>query len=227
MLSSAVAVADPGDQVPPDGGCDADDRSCILQTLKEAHARNPAPPLLLELAHAYEGAGRKGAALTSYVEYQRTCKEAGCVDITARVEELRPQVGQVNLNLFGPVSQITLDGEVIARGDAGAPLFLDPGEHVLEVKWSSGEVDSETATVRAGETTTVSLHAGPEPIPMPLYGAPSPPGAGRGCGCGEPPAPSASSPASNDLDGPPVGFAVLVGAAAVAIASRRRPPRGR
>jgi MYXO-CTERM domain-containing protein len=225
ILNSAVAVAEPGDQVPPDGGCDADDRSCILRTLKEAYAHDPAPPLLLQLARVYEGAGRKGAALTSYLEYQRTCKEAGCVDITARVDELRPHVGQLNLDLVGLVSQITLDGEVIARGDAGAPLFVDPGEHVLEVRWSNGDVDAQPATVAAGETLSVRLHAGPEPQPVPVYGAPPPPGAGRGCGCGEPGVPSASSPGS-DQGGPPVGFAVLAGAAAAAIA-RRRPPRGR
>jgi hypothetical protein len=226
ILNSAVAVAEPGDQLPRDGGCDADDGSCILRTLKETYAHNPAPPLLLELARAYEGAGRKGAALTSYLEYQRTCKEAGCVDITARVDELRPHVGQLSLDLVGLVSQITLDGEVIARGDVGAPLFVDPGEHVLEVRWSSGDVDSQRATLAAGDTQWVRLHAGPEPQPVPVYGAPPPPGAGRGCGCGEPGAPSASSPGGDDQGGPPVAFAVLAGAAA-AIASRRRPPRGR
>jgi hypothetical protein len=224
ILNSAVAVAEPGDQAPPDGGCDADDRSCILRTLKEAYAHDPAPPLLLELARAYEGAGRKGAALMSYLGYQRTCKEADCVDITARVDELRPHVGQLNLELAGLVSQITLDGEVIASGDAGAPLFVDPGEHVLEVRWSHGGVDTQRFTVHAGATLTVRLDAGPEPVVVPVYGTPPLPG-GRGCGCDVPGAPSASSPGSDDQGGSPVGFAVL--AAAAAIASRRRPPRGR
>jgi hypothetical protein len=226
ILNSAVAVAEPGDQVPPDGGCDADDRSCILRTLKEGYARDPAPPLLLELARAYEGAGRNGAALTSYLEYQRTCR-GGCVDITARVDELGPHVGQLHLDLVGPVAQITLDGEVVARGDVEAPLLVDPGEHVVEVRWANGGVDAQRATVVAGGTHSVRLHAGPEPQPVPVYGAPPPPGAGRGCGCGQPGAPSASSPGSDDQGGPPVDFAVLTGAAAAAIALRGRHARRR
>jgi hypothetical protein len=226
ILSSAVAVAEPGEPVPLDGGCDADDPS-FLQALKEAYAHKPAPPVLLELARVYEGAGRRGAALTSYLEYQRTCNEAGCVNVTARVDELRPHVGQLNLELVGLVSQITLDGDVIARGDVEAPFFIDPGEHVLEVRWSNGDVDAQPITVVAGATLSVRLYAGPEPRPVPIYGAPSPPSVGRGCGCGEPGASSASSPGSDDRGGPPVGFAALACAAAAAIASRRRPPRGR
>jgi hypothetical protein len=226
ILNSTFAVAEPGDQVPPDGGCNADDRSCVLRTLKEAYAHHPAPPMLLELARAYEGAGRKGAALTSYLEYQRTCKEAGCVDITARVDELSPHVGQLNLDLVGPVSQITLDGEVIAPGEVGTPLFVDPGEHLLEVRWSNGDVANQPATVVAGATLSVRLHAGPGPQPVPVYGAP-PPVAGRGCGCGQPAAASAAFPGSGDPGGPPVGLAAFMGAAAAAIASRRRPPRRR
>jgi hypothetical protein len=227
ILTSALAVAEPRDQVPPDGGCDSDDRSCILRTLKEAYVHDPAPPLLLELARAYEGAGRKGAALTSYLEYQRTCNEEGCLDITARVDELRPHVAELDLELVGLVSQITLDGEVVARGNVGAPLFVDPGEHTLEVTWSNGRVDAQRTTVVAGATLSVRLHAGPEPRTVAIYGAPSPPGGGRGCGCGVPGAPSASGPGSDDQGGSPVGLAVLAGTAAAAIALRRRPPRRR
>jgi hypothetical protein len=225
LLNSTVAVAEPSDQVPPDGGCDVDDRSCILRTLQEAYANHPGPASLLERARAYEGAGRKGAALTSYFEYQRTCKDAGCVDITARVDELRPQVGQLDLELVGLVSQITLDGEVIARGNVGAPLFVDPGGHVLEVMWSNGGVHSQPVTVVAGATLSVRLHAGSEPPPIAIYGTPPVPGSGRGCGCGEPGARSASSAGSDDRGGPPVDLAALAGAAAAAIASRRRRAR--
>jgi hypothetical protein len=183
--------------------------------------------LLLELARAYEGAGRKGAAVTSYLEYQRTCKEAGCVEVTARVDELRPHVGELNLYLAGLVSQITLDGEVVARGNVEAPLFVDPGEHVLEVRWSDESVDAQRITVVAGESQSVQLQSGPEPRPIAIYGAPSPPGAGRGCGCSVPGAPFASSAGSDDQGGQPAGLAALACAAAAAIASRRRPPRGR
>jgi hypothetical protein len=222
ILNSAVAVAEPGDQVPPDGGCDSDDRSCILRTLKEAYAHDPAPPLLLELARAYEGAGRKGAALTSYLEYQGTCNEEDCLDITARVDELRPHVAELDLELMGLVSKITLDGEVVARGNVEAPLFIDPGEHALEVTWSNGRVDTQRVTVVAGATLSVRLQGGPEPRTVAIYGAPSSPGGGRGCGCGVPGAPSASSPGSDDQGGSPLGFGVLAGAAAAAIALRRR-----
>jgi hypothetical protein len=224
ILNSAVAVAQPGDHVPSDGGCDSDDRSCIIRTLKEAYASDPAPPRLLELARAYEGAGRKGAALTSYLEYQQTCNEEDCLDITARLQELRPHVAQLNLELVGLVSLITLDGEVVALGNVEGPLFVDPGEHALEVRWSNGHVDTQRATVVAGATLSVRLQAGPEPRTVAIYGAPSPPGAGRGCGCAVPGAPSASSPGSDDQDGSPVGLTVLAGAVAAAIASRRRPP---
>jgi hypothetical protein len=194
--------------------------------LKEAYAYDPAPPVLLELARAYEGAGRKGAAITSYLEYQRTCKEADCVDVTARVDELRPHVGELKLYLAGLVSQITLDGEVVARGNVGAPLFVDPGEHVLEVMWSDGDVDARRITVVAGGSQSVRLQATLEPPPIAIYGTPPLPG-GRGCGCAVPGAPSASSPGSDDQGGSPVGFAMLAGAAAAAIASRRRPSRRR
>jgi hypothetical protein len=48
------------------------------------------------------------------------------VNVTERANELRPKVGQLHLELVGIVSQIELDGRVVAPGDLGTPLFVDP-----------------------------------------------------------------------------------------------------
>lgn len=85
---------------------------------------------------------------------------------------VRQSVASVAVYVNTPGAEIRIDGRALGRAPLPAPLFLDPGEHVILAE-VAGRAAAEALTLGAGDARSVRLHIGPLFTPMTSGGSPS------------------------------------------------------
>jgi hypothetical protein len=110
-------------------------RDAVLR-LRQAYVLYPHPRLLLPLADACEGVGSPTCAVEALSRYLAQegaqLPDAKRVEIERRVAALRETFASVVITTNARDGEVTLDGERIASESLGAPLLVDPGEHVID-----------------------------------------------------------------------------------------------
>jgi hypothetical protein len=86
----------------------------------------------------------------------------------AQLTRARAKVASVRLDVDVIGVEILVDGRPIGLTPLLDPIFVDPGEHLIEAKSSAGNGRSQSVTLAAGEEIAIELKVGP------VRAAPSP-----------------------------------------------------
>jgi tetratricopeptide (TPR) repeat protein len=151
---------------------DAGDFAGALEHFQQAYDIGQTAVVLLAIASAQERLGRPADARATLERYLRERPDApDRADVERRIAALpaatAPATGTVTVTSDPPGAAIVVDGES-SGATAPTELTLGPGEHSIALALSGYELATESVTVTAGGTHTVSatLTAMPEPEPM-------------------------------------------------------------
>ena len=156
--------------------------------LEESQRLDPGIGTLFHLANCHEHIGRTATAWAEFLEVASTAKaraqtarEKAARD---RANALEPKVSRMTISLKAetPGLSISRDGEVVGRGQWGAAVPIDPGEHVI-VATAPGKRRWENSVRIASEMKNVELtvpaladEAAPAPVvaiaPQPIVAPP-------------------------------------------------------
>lgn len=125
---------------------------------------DPAVGTLLNMATCYEMLGHIASAWGYYREVVILATKAGeqpRIDIAkARISALEPRLPKLMIR----APKQAYAGLIVTRDDApidvailGAPIYLDPGEHVVTASAPGTKPFSEKVTIREGETKEVQI----------------------------------------------------------------------
>ncbi|MBT9586757.1 PEGA domain-containing protein [bacterium] len=89
---------------------------------------------------------------------------------------LRSSVGQLNLRSIPSKAKVWLDGKAMSQTTDAVLSHLDPGSHQIRLSRNGYLDKGETVSIRAGNTTslTMTLKAKPAPKPPPVRHSPEP-----------------------------------------------------
>jgi hypothetical protein len=162
------------------------DEACpaIEQSLK----LDPFPGTLFTLADCEALRGRPGAAFARYGEYlqlyaslsrDKQAKQGTREkDARAKRAELEKLLSQATLTLPPDAPDgtvVTRDGIAVAAGELGAPMVLEPGEHVFTTQVPGGPVSEQRVTLEKGEQRTITLEVRTTSSAAPTGGPVTPP----------------------------------------------------
>jgi tetratricopeptide (TPR) repeat protein len=138
---------------------DRDDLRGALAEFEAAYRLVPSPNIFHNFGIVYEGLGRKADALTAF---QRFLAEAPAPSAEIRqhaeraVTELTRQVARLTVEADVPGAEILIDGQRRGSTPLEAPIWLDPGSHLVSVEEpGSGTVHSEQIRAEPGRTIDV------------------------------------------------------------------------
>ncbi len=143
LLSSAIAFADDTERDPValqlfDEGrqliaSGATDQACAK--FEAARARVGWLGIKLNLADCYE---RIGKTATAWALFRKAADQAErAADPRAafareRAAALEPKLSRISIDRADPATEIRLDGRLLDAAELGAPLPVDPGDHVVD-----------------------------------------------------------------------------------------------
>lgn len=143
--------------------------------LADSYQLNPLPGALFTLADCEAKRGRLASAVKRYAEYlgvyaalpkDKQAKQHGReAHSRAQITLLAPQVPRVVLALPAGAPEdlaLTLDGAPLDRAALGAPMQVDPGEHVI-----GAQGQEQRFSVEKGEQRTVAIELKAAPAPPP------------------------------------------------------------
>jgi hypothetical protein len=160
----------------------------------------PAIGVSLHLADCYERTGRKASAWKEFRDAETLARSRNDkrADVAAqRAAALEPQLNRLTVEV--PPSAATsgadvqLDGAALPQSFWGAPLAVDPGDHVVTIASSGQALQTSTVHVDANNLSTVARLVGPgvsgavpmlAPAPAPSDGAHAEGGATEVAGAG-------------------------------------------
>ena len=141
--------------------------------IEQSQKLDPRPGTLFTLAECEAKRGHMAAAATHYDEYlalYATLSPDKKLKQGEREKEARAQrallgsrVAELTLVLPAgapPGTQVTCDGVGVTAAALGAPVVVDPGEHVATAQVPGGPVTKVTVKLNAGEKKAIALDAG-------------------------------------------------------------------
>ena len=148
--------------------------------LAESYRIDPRPGTLFTLAECEAKRGRIRTAVARYAEYLALHdklpphKRAVQLDRAKIAQKqkagLTPLIPELTLRLSAdapPGVVVERDGETVDPASMGAPIALDPGEHVIVARGPDGAETKVRVTLVPGERRSVSLDVGRAPPPEP------------------------------------------------------------
>jgi hypothetical protein len=169
--------------------------------LEESERLDPEIGTLFNLANCHEHIGRTATAWAEFLEVAATAKaraqtarEKAARD---RAAALEPKLTRMTISLTTepPGLSISRDGEVVGRGQWGAPVPVDPGDHLIVAtapgkhRWEKSlRIAADTKNVDLGVPTLadepplaplVVVAPLPPPAPVPIAPAPTEPPRGQ------------------------------------------------
>jgi hypothetical protein len=148
----------------------------------ESYALDASAGTLFNLAHCQEQLRR---VATAWTQYQELVKRLNTDDprlplIQERIRALEPRLSRVTLALAESTPRdvdVSLDGKKVEPDALGAPIVIDPGDHVVEVAALDRVTKRYTFIIAESETKTLELAAGemrPPESPKKVEPAPRP-----------------------------------------------------
>jgi serine/threonine-protein kinase len=172
---------------------DAGNYKAACPKLAESYDQDPATGTLLALALCREQAGQTASAWATYADVAARAKREGQLEreqaAKERIAALEPQLSRLTIavapetaSLAGVV--VRRDGEAVGKGAWGAPVALDPGEHVIEV--TAPGKRAWTATLTIGPDADAQTVEVPPLEDTPAEAGSAPPAVGSGGEAREP-----------------------------------------
>lgn len=182
MASNAVAQTPTRAQTLFDEGHAAFDRGDLEQAcdlFEQSQQLEPAGGTLMSLADCEE---RRGELLEARAHYHAALTFFVPPDpripfVNKRLSALDTQIPTLTLRLAPdapPRASIELDGVPLLAGEIGAPVAVDPGEHVLVVSAPGHAARERRRNVAIAEHVELTLAPGPELVSRPPFPALSP-----------------------------------------------------
>ncbi len=149
------------------------------KALRKAYDTAPKVAILLNLGGAEVQTGRVVEAAESYRTFLEKATDTrfephleAVAKLLSELEQRVPSVEIQVLNLHA-ADVLKLDQKVIARDTLGAPLAVNPGNHILSLERGGSEVGRIWFSVAEGDFQKLSLKARPYAAAPPKTGAPS------------------------------------------------------
>lgn len=156
--------------------------SVACPALRESQRLDPYPGTMFALAECEAGWGHTATAVAHYGDYlglvshlDATGKKRHDVRVKVaqeKLEKLRPLVPRLSIVLPESAPKNTVvkrDGIVLKGASFGAPLPVDPGEHILVTQAPDGTRHEQKITINPGETKRVAVE-----VPLGNQNGPSP-----------------------------------------------------
>jgi hypothetical protein len=145
-----------------------------LASFQEAFRVRPHPLVRVNIANCYDKLGKPLEALFHFEQF--TAADVGTPEqrkeVSAAVERLRKQVGQVIVRVTPDGAMVTIDGGEQRRTPIVDALSLTSGKHEIEVKLDGYQTVRRSLQVQGGTTTELNLvlaRAGePAPVAAPV-----------------------------------------------------------
>lgn len=146
---------------------------------RRAYELKPSYKLLWNVAQVENELGNYSAALKAYSDYLADggdeVPEERRQQVQAQIDRLRLRVGQLTIQCATDDATIYIDGK--DRGTTPAPdaIYVDVGEHEVEIIKQGERLHREVVAVAGRQQVTVQVHtAGEEPLPPPVEPMPEP-----------------------------------------------------
>ncbi len=133
----------------------------------QAYLLKPHPAVLLNLAQSELRAGRYAEAAENFAKYIRENPSSEALGhAKASLEEARPKVAEVRVEVTVPAAAVSVDGTDVGRSPLPGPVYLMPGRHVISA--TKGRVGADrTLEAVAGQELYVSLQLLENYVPPP------------------------------------------------------------
>ena len=138
--------------------------------LAESYRLEPQPGVLFTLAECYRREGRIATASARYGDFlelyktlspdeQRRQRERFDISNKERTEllPLIPRLTVILPSSAPPITVVTKDGSRLRAEELGAPLPVDPGEHVFTTQAPGGPLTRHRTNVRVGDERRIEL----------------------------------------------------------------------
>jgi len=155
--------------------------------LAESYRLDPQPGALFTEAECEAKWGRIASALAHYEEYlvvyarlpesEQRAQQARQSAAIAQKIALGPQVPHLTVRLATSAPKETIverDGRLVDRSQLGAPVPVDPGEHVVIARAPGRAEQRQSVVLSAGETKQVELAVAPPTAALPAATTPKP-----------------------------------------------------
>ncbi|MCB9667617.1 MAG: hypothetical protein H6715_05845 [Myxococcales bacterium] len=150
---------------------DARDFDAALLEFKEAYRLKPHPSVLVNMANCYE---RLGKPVEAVEHFERYVEEAGKAlsaseqrEIKRTIARLNRSIGTLTLEVSPPSANVRINGQPMAREDAGGSMALAEGAHVLEIDASGYLPERRQIVIRGKERTVETIALAPRPSNVP------------------------------------------------------------
>lgn len=139
-----------------------------LQKYREAEQIAVTAGLRFHKAYCLEMNGKSSQAVEEYEAADKLATETGKTDVhtavIARLEPLRARVPRLSIHVDGRVSkpEVQLDGHAVsAAALEGKPMFVDPGDHVVEARTPGRQPFRQSITIAEAKTLSVDVVLAP------------------------------------------------------------------
>lgn len=148
------------------------DYAHAAESFEEAYRLAPHHSPLWNAARAWHRAGNLVRAANLYTKYldEAPPRTPDRNKAAAALEELRPQLGRLEVHPAGGVSDVKIDGEPVEHG----AWYVTPGTHAIEGQWEGKPVHKSQA-VQAGQMVSTTLEPPPPEKPPEKPPPPKPP----------------------------------------------------
>lgn len=132
-----------------------------LIEFQRAYELSPHPSVLYNIAASHRELSHYGEAIQYYEQFLAEGKGVAKADLLARarveLQELRGRIGSVVIDVTPAGVTVTVDEREVGTTPLDGPVIVGPGRHTFVLRAPSGQVESRTVTIAAGDTATVSL----------------------------------------------------------------------
>ncbi|MCS6799245.1 MAG: hypothetical protein NZ898_12085 [Myxococcota bacterium] len=142
------------------------DYQAALEAFERAYRTQPHPAVLVNIANCHLNLERP---MDAAVYFERYLREAGTVE-PARRAEIEAALGRARaaiatIDVRGPAGiEVVVDGEPSGRTPLRRPVEVNPGSHVVELRFPDGRVQTERPRLGLGQALTIEARASAEPV---------------------------------------------------------------
>ena len=132
-----------------------------LIEFERAYELSPHPSVLYNIAASHRERSHYGEAILVFERFLSEGERVVRPDLLARARvelgELRGRIGSVIVDVSPAGVVVTVDGREVGITPLDGPVILGPGRHTFTLRAPSGQVESRSVTIAAGDTVTVAL----------------------------------------------------------------------
>jgi hypothetical protein len=132
-----------------------------LYEFQRAYELSPHPSVLYNIAATHRELSHYGDAIQYYERFLSEGKGVAKTDLLNRakfeLQELRGRIGSVVVDVAPAGVAVTVDGREVGTTPLDGPVIVGPGRHTFTLRAPSGQVETRTVTIAAGDTATVAL----------------------------------------------------------------------